>query len=447
MNRRSDHPLARMLADNGWKGVEYLRRVAARHDELGYGAMPVDKKRIPRWIHKGVVPEWTAQLTMADLHGIPVQALYDHPWPDWLASAAHDDAAILDPPWSTATTIQILASMAGGPMDRRGFLIVSALGAVTSQWANALPAAAGAGRRVDASVAEFHEVRLDALRRLDDQVGSEEVYRAARAELDMITDTLTRTSHPESVGRRIYAAAAEALRICGWTAYDSGRHAAAELHYVAALRASAEAGDETVGANTLSFWAIQRYSTGDPRGAVHLIEAALEKAPAIGSPRMTAMLHARLARAHAKAADHAASDRAAGAAFDAYDRVSPGLADPDCVYWVNRGELHQLAGSSALDLGQPRRALTHFKAAPAAQTTEAYDDEAFPRGAAIYLARESEARLALGDIDGAVHTAHRAVEHLGGVTSARGTATLTDLRTRLAHHQAVPAVRDFLHST
>jgi len=262
----------------------------------------------------------------------------------------------------------------------------------------------------------------------------------------MITDTLTHASYTETVGRRIYAAAAEASRICGWTAYDSGRHARAELHYVSALRAAASSGDDIVGANTLSFWAIQRYSTGDPRGAVHLVEAALDKAPAIGSPRMTAMLHARLARAHARAGDHKASDHAAGAAFDAYDHIDDRDTQPACVYWVNRGELHQLAGSCALNLGDPRRALRHFETAPIAQFGDAYDDEAFPRGAAIYYAREAEARLALDDIDGAVDTARRAVDHMGGVTSARGTDTLTDLRVRLAHHRAVPVVRDFLDS-
>ncbi|MFE3610332.1 transcriptional regulator [Streptomyces goshikiensis] len=448
MNREEQHPLAALLQANGWTAVSYLRRVAARHKALGYGAISEDKKRIYRWIHRSVVPEWTAQLAMADLHGIPVETLHELPWPLWLASAGHDDGQILNPAWTPAATNLILTSMAGGPMDRRSFLIVSTLSAVTAQWATASPAsAAETGSRAGLQLVALHDERLAALRRLDDQVGSGEVYQAARAELRIVTRTLTRCSYSEEVGRRLYAAAAEASRICGWTAYDSGYHATAERHYVTALRAAASANDQIVGANTLSFWAIQRYSTGDPQGAQHLVETALGAASSIGSPRMTAMLHARSARAFAWAADRRSSQRAVGAAFDAYDRITGSSAEPDCTYWVNRGELHQLAGSSALNLAHPAEALNHFRAAGAAQSTDAYDETAFPRGAAIYLSREAEAALALGDVDAALHSAHQAVERMGGVTSARGTSTLNSLRNQLSARRTIPAVRDFLAAT
>ncbi|MEU2770807.1 hypothetical protein ABZ628_29295 [Streptomyces diastaticus] len=61
-------------------------------------------------------------------------------------------------------------------------------------------------------------------------------------------------------------------------------------------------------------------------------------------------------------------------------------------------ETHQLLGSSALNLGNPRQALKHFQDASTAHHSEgeAYDGDAFPRGHAIYLARLAEAHLALG---------------------------------------------------
>ncbi|MEU3558464.1 hypothetical protein [Kitasatospora sp. NPDC006786] len=43
--------------------------------------------------------------------------------------------------------------------------------------------------------------------------------------------------------------------------------------------------------------------------------------------------------------------------------------------------------------------------------------------------------------------AHRAVEHMGGVTSARSSSTLADLRSRFAPQSDVPMVRRFLEST
>ncbi|MEY7975457.1 tol-pal system YbgF family protein [Streptomyces pilosus] len=218
--------------------------------------------------------------------------------------------------------------------------------------------------------------------------------------------------------------------------------------YATALRAAASADDPVVGANTLAFWAIQHYSTGDPRSADDLVEAALSKAPKTGSARMTSMLHARACRAHARAGDTRAADRAANAALDAYEHAGPLENDLACVYWYNLGEAHQLIGSSALNLGHPKRAVAHFQEASAAHTShEAYNAAAFPRGHAIYLARLAEAHLSLGDVDAAVATAHDAVDRMGGVTSARDTSTLEDLRKRLARRRGVPVIADFLDYT
>ncbi|MFF0133689.1 hypothetical protein ACFYTG_50010 [Streptomyces mirabilis] len=44
-------------------------------------------------------------------------------------------------------------------------------------------------------------------------------------------------------------------------------------------------------------------------------------------------------------------------------------------------------------------------------------------------------------------TAHDAVDRMGGVTSARGTNTLEDLRKKLARRRGIPAVADFLDYT
>ncbi|WP_405747565.1 hypothetical protein OG422_30670 [Streptomyces sp. NBC_01525] len=172
-----------------------------------------------------------------------------------------------------------------------------------------------------------------------------------------------------------------------------------QVPYLADEFAAASADDPVIAANTLSFWAIQHYSTGNPRGAVDLTEAALSQAPRAGSARMTSMLHARACRAHAHAGDTRAADRSANAALDAYEYAGPIEDDLPCVYWYNLGEAHQLLGSSALNLGNPKRALAHFLEASDAQ--EAYNADAFPRGHAIYLSRLAEAHLSLGDVDAA----------------------------------------------
>lgn len=333
-------------------------------------------------------------------------------------------------------------------MDRRGFLIASsgALAAMVAQWATAPSAtAATSGRRIGQQILTLFDSRLDALRHLDDQVGSGQAYDAATAELRLIVRILQESSYAEDTGRGLYAAAAEASRLAGWCAYDAGHIAAAERHFITAVRASAGAGNHTTGASALAFWANLRYANDDPRGALDLVNGALATARKISSPRVLAMLHARRARAHSKAGEPAAAYQAIDAALAAYDRAGPASEDLPAMYWMTAGELHQVAASSALSLGEPRRALEHFDAALAGH--DPYDTEKEARGTAIYLARKSEAHLALGDVDAALANAHQVLDCMGGVDSARGSSTLAELNAELRNHQHIRAVQEFLGLT
>lgn len=448
------HPLTYLLHLNGWSATDYLTRLDPVHRRLGYGSIATkDRKRVTRWTRYGITPEMPAQRAMAVLHGIPAEEITARPWPEWLKLACIRERQLLDAAWNPQTTIELLDRVAatGGPMERRGFLVVTGIAPLLAGAATAEPAVAHSrGARIGRQTPALFDKALAILRREDDQLGSGHVHASARAQLRLIAHTLKTKAYTDETARQLYGAAAEASRICAWTAYDSGYHALAEEYYVVALRAARNADDLVVTANTLAFWAIMRYSTEDPRGAADLVNGALGHTRQIGSPRMEAMLHARLARAYARAGEDRASARAQNAALDAYDRArdrSP-QEDPDCVYWVNLGELRMLAGSCALNLGRPDEALTHFTAAEdGRRSADAYREDDFPRGAAIYLAREAEARIALDDLDGAVDTAHRAVEHMGGVTSARGTSTLDDLRSKLVVRKDVPLVREFLKST
>ncbi|MDR3035059.1 MAG: transcriptional regulator, partial [Kitasatospora sp.] len=67
--------------------------------------------------------------------------------------------------------------------------------------------------------------------------------------------------------------------------------------------------------------------------------------------------------------------------------------DPAVLYWVTEGEIEMIAGSSALELGDPKEALRRFDAGMATYR----GDEQYPRSHAIYLARAAEAHLAEGD--------------------------------------------------
>ncbi|MCZ0211330.1 transcriptional regulator [Streptomyces sp. UMAF16] len=440
------HPLTTLMARHGLTAAAYLKRVADRHRALGFGAMAHRKEKATRWTREGVTPERTALLAIASLHGIDFADVDRYGWPNFLLLALDDDRTVLESPWTVTGTVNSLTDV-GGPVDRRGFLIASTstLAAAVAQWITAEPALAvtGRGRQVGTEAADLFDARLDALRHLDDTVGAGQVYDAAVLELRLITGLLKDASCSETTRRRLFAAASEASRLAGWCAYDDGRHAAAERHFIAALRASASAKEPTLGAVTLAFWANLRYNAGDPHGALHLIDGALADRRKISSPRVLAMLHARAARAHSKAGQPTAAWHQIDAAFDAYSKADTPEADLPSMYWINHGELHQVAASSALTLGEPRRALENFDAA--LTHADPYDTDRETRGAVIYQARQAEAHLALGDIDAALDIGHQVITAMGGVDSARSTSTLTELRTQLTGHQHIPAVADFLN--
>lgn len=248
--------------------------------------------------------------------------------------------------------------------------------------------------------------------------------------------------------RRSGGPQAEASRSAGWTAYDSGKAAAAERHYSTALRAAASADDHVVAANTLAFWAIQHYSTGDPRGAVDLVEAALSQAPTTGSARMTSMLHARACRAHARAGDTRAADRSANAALTPTSTPLPSRAISRACTGATSVRPTSSSGAPPSIWATPSGpSSTSWKPPPSTPARRRTTATPSPRGHAIYLARLAEAHLGLGDVDAAVATAHDAVDRMGGVTSARGTSTLEDLRKKLARRRGIPAVAEFLDYT
>lgn len=438
-----DHPLSALLADNNWTAAAYLNRVADRHRRLGFGGMATRKEKLTRW--KRQPPGRTAQLAIADLHGIDPWEVDRLGWPDFLLLAFPGDRTVLESAWTPAGTLDALTDL-GGSVDRRGFLITSAgiLAASLAQWATAAPAIAigDRGRRIGPEAPALFEDRLHALRHLDDIVGAGQVYSAALVELKLITNLLQNASYPADTGRRLFACAAEASRLAGWCAYDAGWTAESERHFVTALRASGSAGDPTMGATVLAFWANLRYNNHDARGALQLVDGALTGHRKIHSPRVLAMLHARAARAHSKAGEPSQAWRQMDAAFAAYAAAPPPKEDLPSAGWITHGELHQVAASSALSLGEPARALENFHLA--ITHTDPYDTGREPRGAAIYLARQAEAHLALDDVDAAVEVGHQVVTMMGGIDSARATSTLAELRNGLSSHQHVPDVREFL---
>jgi tetratricopeptide (TPR) repeat protein len=366
-------------------------------------------------------------------------------------AALHDtgSAAAKDVPWDRPGSLTVLTDLLkGSNVDRRGFLSAgAALSLSASNWSKALePARTGAahpglpsGRALLAHIDD----RLEYLRHLDDELGSGEVYQLARSELSLIVTLLKSRRHDSHTVDHLHSMVSEAARQVAWAAFDQSRPGIAQRFFDGSLRASAEAGDPISGAYALSFAAIQCYSTPGQAGrAVSLLETAEEQVRRKATPRMHAMLAARTARALSKTGAKKDCAHQLDVARAALDK-GPHDDDPKTLYWVDYGEIEMIAGSAALQLGDPAEALRRFEAAMKASYP---GDEEYPRSHAIYLARAAEAHLALHDLDAAVATARHAARCLGSVDSARSASELKGLREKLAPHTSHTAVREFLQA-
>lgn len=353
--------------------------------------------------------------------------------------------------WDQPGTLAVLTGLtSGGGVNRRRFVTASgaATAVLAARWRTALaspePLLPGNGsRQVSPELVSHIGQRLDHLRHLDDELGSGDLAGLARSELALIVRLLRGGSYTGGTGRRLYALAAEASRQAAWDYFDQHNHPAARHYFETAMRASATAGDPVTGAYAMSFAAVQCYSTGHPQDAVTLLETASDNVARTGTPKMTAMLAARAARAHSKTASRHNCAHLLHQARTALDK-GPRSNDPPVLYWVTHGEIEMIAGSSALDLGDPAQAIRCFDAAIAADYR---GDDQYPRSHAIYLARAAEAHLMLHDLDAALERARHAVRCLGGVDSARSASAITGLRAKLTPHAASRAVREFLDAT
>jgi tetratricopeptide (TPR) repeat protein len=336
----------------------------------------------------------------------------------------------------------------GSRVDRRGLITAGlALAASAKSWSAALANADSAPPPVtsispgDPRLLGHMDERLTHLRRLDDELGSGQVHELARTELSLAVTLIKSRRYPEPLLERLHGLAAEAARQAAWSAFDQHRFGPAQRYFDASLRASVEARDPVAGAYSLSFAAIQCYSTPGQAGqAVSLLDAARTQIKGRSTPRMDAMLAARSARALSKTGARKEVAHQLHLARRALDK-GPREDDPQVLYWVDNGAIEMIAGSSALELGDPAEALRRFEAALEASYP---GDEEYPRSHAIYLARAAEAHLAMHDLEAAVTKARHAAACLGSVDSARSSSELDGLRVSLAAHAAHPAVRDFL---
>lgn len=223
-----------------------------------------------------------------------------------------------------------------------------------------------------------------------------------------------------ATGRRrdLFSAVAELAQMLGWSAYDAGRHGAAQRYFVHGLRLARAAEDDLLGARLLSNLSHQANYLGDFQNSVQLARAAQSAARAGASPVTTSMLLAMEARALASLGDLRGCAGALHRAEESLDRGGRG-DDPDWIRYFDRAELAGEAAHCYRDLRRPGETREFGALAVADVRTP-------PRTRAFINMVTAMGALHEGRLDEAVEVARQAIQLAGPLRSSRYRRYVTD---------------------
>ncbi|MFL6074979.1 MAG: hypothetical protein ACJ73S_16395 [Mycobacteriales bacterium] len=320
-------------------------------------------------------------------------------------------------------------------------------------WVSAAPvedAGRGGAVEVTAELIEEHQAALRQLRLHDDRTGGADLLPAARLRVRRLAALLDRGGYDDALGRRLFAAYADACQFAGWCAYEARMHDLAFQHWVAALHgahvASTGGGAGGHAAHVLLTMAWQACQLGRGHDGMILAHTAESKVREEDS-KARGLIAARQALAAARVGDrgaflavleraqqHLDIDRDA-----AGDRDGP--PDHHWAYHFDHASLMLHSGISWLSLDEPAQAEKDLAEAIA------YLHPSYVRNRALALANLAMARLAQPrpDIPQVVATADQALvlatTHLN---SNQVTHQILALDRSLAQYRRrAPAARDF----
>jgi hypothetical protein len=267
--------------------------------------------------------------------------------------------------------------------------------------------------------------RIGQLRRLDDSQGGPLVLEWVIQDLRWAAMLVQNGSYDAPTGVSLHGILAELAQLAGWLASDQGRSGLGQRFFLAGLHAAHTGGDSALGANIVSCLSYQAMWAGNQQEALRLIRLARKGAGNRQPGRIRALLATRQARAHALLQDDTACAKALDEAAAAYDARS-GSDDPSWAYWVTSAVLAADAGRAWLELSRPDRAAENL-----VRGLQLFG-ETQPRNRMLHNASLAEARLASGDLDGAVVAAHDALTLAEQLTSGRAYVRLQAMQSGFA---------------
>ncbi|WP_017238895.1 hypothetical protein [Streptomyces sp. SS] len=292
----------------------------------------------------------------------------------------------------------------------------------------------GPGQRVSSGdIAALRSV-AELFRTLDHAYGGGHARQALVRYLEHEAEPMLRGTYGESVGRRLFAAAADLTRLAGWTSYDIAAHGLAQRYFVQALRLAQAAGDRAYGSYVLLTMSCQAVYLGHGREAVQLARVAQQGVGPAAPPVVQAMLNAIEARGHAVLGEARACSASLVRAERALEASRPGDEVP---YWARMFDEAQLAD----ELGHCHRDLQQYR--PAAQHAERalqLRAPGFARSRLFCRVVLATSRLGLGELDQACALGAEAAQQASEMRSARAVEYVRDFERRLEpYRDAAPA--------
>ncbi|MFF0275308.1 regulator [Streptomyces sp. NPDC094447] len=295
----------------------------------------------------------------------------------------------------------------------------------------------GPGQRVSSGdVAALRSVG-ELFRTLDHAYGGGHARQALVRYLEHEAEPMLRGTYGESVGRRLFAAAADLTRLAGWTSYDIAAHGLAQRYFVQALRLAQAAGDRAYGSYVLLTMSCQAVYLGHGREAVQLARVAQQGVGPAAPPVVQAMLHAVEARGHAVLGEARVCSASLVRAERALEAARPGDEVP---YWARTFDEAQLAD----ELGHCHRDLQQYR--PAAQHAERalqLRAPGFARSRLFCRVVLATSRLALGELDQACALGAEAAQQASEMRSARAVEYVRDFERRLEPYRDAAAARTY----
>lgn len=233
---------------------------------------------------------------------------------------------------------------------------------------------------------------------------------------------------------RLYTLAARVSHLTGWMAYDAGLRSAGQRYYIGALRSARTAGDDAFGAFILAEMGVHVSEAGRTAERVDLISTAIDNAPRTLPPYTQSFLYLHKAEALSRDGDHHRAGTALNRAAWLWER---GVSEesPDWLAWFGEAQLKSTEGKVLLRAGQLERAT---------RSLETSVKDAAPRDKAVRSSRLAEARLAGGDLEGALDAANYGAGLLeSSVSSVRALDRLKEFSSRLEPRKSVSCVREF----